>query len=73
MLASEAIEFLERAVTHAPPNPEWQSTCGSDSKSIARAPSRGAVFTPVFAQGSGPGAGRIDFPFGMTPEVFLLK
>jgi hypothetical protein len=27
----------------------------------------------VLAPGTGPGAGRIDFPFGVTPEVFLLE
>jgi hypothetical protein len=29
--------------------------------------------TPVLAPGTGPGAGRIDVPFGVAPEVFLLE
>lgn len=39
----------------------------------ARALSGAGVLIPVFAPGTGPGAGRIDFPFGVTPEVFLLE
>ncbi len=27
----------------------------------------------IFAAGAGPGPGRINFPFGMAPEVLLLK
>jgi hypothetical protein len=27
----------------------------------------------ILAAGAGPGPGRIDFPFGVTPEVLLLK
>ena len=39
----------------------------------SRAPSGAGVRTPVVTAGTGPGAGWIDFPFGVTPEVFLLE
>jgi hypothetical protein len=28
---------------------------------------------PVLTPGTGPGPGWIDFPFGMTPKIFLLE
>ena len=36
---------------------------------VAPAPSGTGVLTP----GTGPGPGWVDFPFGMTPEVFVLE
>ena len=41
--------------------------------SVARAPSAAGVRTPILTPGTGPGTGRIDFPFRVTPEVFLLE
>jgi hypothetical protein len=42
-------------------------------ESSAPVPSGAGVRTPVLAPGTGPGAGWVNFPFGMAPEVFLLE
>ncbi len=34
---------------------------------------RAVALTSVLTSSTGPGARRVDFPFGMTPEVFLLE
>jgi hypothetical protein len=41
--------------------------------SVALAPSGAGVLTPVLTPGTGPGPGWIDFPFGMTPKIFILE
>ncbi len=46
---------------------------GEASVSVVRASSGAGVRIPVLAPGTGPGAGRIDFPFGVAPEVFFLE
>lgn len=42
-------------------------------RSVALAPSKAGVLGPVLTPGTGPGPGWVDFPFGMTPKVFLLE
>jgi hypothetical protein len=39
----------------------------------ARPSSWAGGLIPVIAPGAGPGAGRIDFAFGVTPKVFVLE
>ncbi len=43
------------------------------SGSGALAPSGASILTPVLTPGTGPGPRWVDFPFRMTPKIFLLK
>jgi hypothetical protein len=40
---------------------------------VTLTPSGAGVLIAVLTPGTGAGPGRVDFPFGMTPEVLLLE
>jgi hypothetical protein len=40
---------------------------------VTLTPSGAGVLIAILTPGTGAGPGRVDFPFGMTPEVFLLE